>query len=709
MSTTGQEWFSIEEAAAATGESIRTMRRKLAAAPANCLRTGSADGRGRPPTLYHFMSDPRLQAQHELSVRGDSLNATPPEPAQADERVSIAPDDLTVARLRLQAVLEYVARRQEMPEAIAAEATCDDWRQRNPTLTVATEERLPGGHKRKLSRQISISGFSPRSLRRWHALYIRNSANDLAALAPTRKGSSGRSATDVPEALLEFVHGLSVSTARADVAKALQRARQHWPGDFPELSLSTWQRRIRVRDPRRALDALGKHGIQEFRKTSSPDISIAWNDLPYNGLWLIDDVQEDWYAHASAEQKLLRPFAYAIQRTATRQWVAFVASETPITAAQVRTLVGWAMADAQGGIPEAIKFEHGAVACDSTLRDLLVLLGVKVQLTSMDSGRVYDRAFPDRSGGHPQGKAPIERAMRGHHDTQWAATAQIGTNERETKPARMDALLKEAQRRRDAGEFLILPEPHQWHQQIRDAMEAQNSRPNEGLPRIVDPETGAARNMSPNEAAQARKAERIRVLDQSWLPLFAARGERVPVTRNGIRVHNRTYGRFDQELQAMADVQVYVADTQPDLAYVVELGRCLESDEPVQYGDAGRIESKRGVERKFRSQYEAAVAAVIAQDFGLMPDLVQVTRDPVPARPRELAVNPVLSARAVAIRAGQERHRSAQEALDARFAPPDPASGPQQRSRGLLARAEDLAAEVAILGGAEASVASRAQ
>jgi hypothetical protein len=690
-----QAWFDLDGAARAMARGRRAAIAALRDVPADLVRLAPGDGPGRPRKLFHCSAHPALRAaviQQE----------TAPEPAAAPGAgTGPAPDDLALARLRARAVMEYMERRALCAsEALAAEQTCDDWRIKPRSQQVEIVERI-GRIQRKTVKTVTLGGFRPSILREWHSLYKDN--REVLALVPGRKRHAGRRAAEIPTELLDLVHGLAISTARADVAKAVARARENWPGDFPRLSLGTWRRRIAGRDPDSSSATLARRGIAEFRQRHSPDICRDYADMPYNALWQIDDVTEDFYGHSLEADRLVRPYAYAIIRVPTRQWVAAVATETPIVQEQVRVLVGLALADKAGGIPDVIQFERGTVALDDYLDDLLRALGCQPKRTSMDGGAVYAGAIQDRGRGHWAGKAVIEANFRKHHDLIWDARAGTGPDERATAHGNLENLKAEALRRAKAGEFLILPTPAQWRARIFGAMRDHNQTPHGGLPEIVDPASGQIRHMTPDEAAVHKRRDQVRVLDQTLLPLFYQRGLLVPVTRNGILLNDVRYGAFDPDLQARAGTKVtaYALRELPGTAYVVELGRCVEATQSLAAGadTADAIERKRAIERTARNEYEALIARVAG---GQTPAIVQQTRvfsDPVPDRALTICRPDLLATRASALRAGAERMRADRTEFERRFEPGSavvPDGG--KRRPGLLAREAEAAADLAALG-----------
>jgi hypothetical protein len=555
---------------------------------------------------------------------------------------------------------------------------------------------------------VSLGIFKPGTLRTWAGIYART--QDVLSLADKKKGNVGRKETPIPDDLLSYIYGLSVSTARADVAKAVQWAKAHWSavglakedasGSWPDISIDTWRRKIKAYDPRKAGKDLN-HSLQRFRANHSPDVEVDWDLLPYNGRFEVDDVQQDWYGLASDMERFVRPYAYAVSRTRTRQWVAFVASETPITDEQIAELIGFTMVQSGGGIPGEWKLENRNVTARGGLVEILESLGCKVSHTSMDGGEaVFSGAVPDGSEGHPQGHAVHERMNLDMHERAWNAPGQVGGDERNTAPSRTEAWLRMAREAHKRGEFVLVHGPEQWAARMKAVCEQHNTASNSGLQQIVDPDTGEVRHMTPNECAMSLKDHAVRVMDAQLLPLFATRGVDVPVTRNGIRVNNRSYGRFDEELKKYATVKAFVSDVAPDVAYIQELGRCVDGYVKAAPGTWDQFGEKRRQERHARNQHEALMAQAIASDSTLTLSAMTMLSNPVPNRPETTVAPEALMNRATAIRGGIAAHRDRQAALDRRFDSTsemsDRGSSIPRRAmgRGLLSREDEMAEQV---------------
>jgi hypothetical protein len=472
-----------------------------------------------------------------------------------------------------------------------------------------------------------------------------------------------------------------------------------------EVSYSTILRRIRERDPDQAFDALGKRGVANFRQNHSPDISRDYSQLSYNALWTLDDVTEDFYGHNFDHTKLIRPYAYAILRGSTREWICAVACETPIVQDQVRSLLGLAMADPRGGVPEQILFERGTIACDEYLEELLTCLGIRVSRTSMDGGLATPGGFTDRATGHAAGKGIIEAQIRMHHNQQWMAPGSTGPDERHTAQASLETWKAEAIRRAKNGEQLIAPTPDQWQARIFKALADHNNREHGGLPSVLDPESMRTRHMTPAEYGLhllKTNPGKLRKLDEKCLPLFFARGIEVEINKNGFRLNNFSYGRFDEGLQALVGTRqtVFALPEYPEVAYVEGLGRVVERFDKPAWGEEGDLMGKkRHLEKGVRNQYEAMILRAMSAGSQVTVDSVRFPGR-VPAMQIENFATPAILERATRMQLAGAAHGEAQAEMEKRFEVPVPGAEavrlPASRP-GLKERLAEMQEEVGVL------------
>jgi hypothetical protein len=694
-----RNWYSFTDLQKVTGESTRTLRRRVADLPASHIRVAERADRGRPEKLYHYAVDPRLQAYHQTEVAPTTALPTQPDQIEQSDK-SYSATDLALAELRQLAIKEFEARKGAGQLSVdAAESICRAWETNPRTREVEIEERLRH-HKRDANEVVALGKFSTQTLYRWVALYKEGG---LLGLCPNRKGACGRTRVEISDELLKYVHMTVNSTVRANVARSLPYARATWPGEWPDVSLDTWLRRLNEFDPRHASRDL-MHSIKKFRMNHSPDIEIDWMSIAYNGLWMIDDIQQDWYA-LDNRNEWLRPYAYAIVRARTRQWVSVCSSECPITQGQVRSLIGWSMVSPAGGIPDEIKFEHGTVAGDARLFNILGELECKVSHTSMDSGRVHSGACPDVGQGHPQGKGLIERHGRELHDQAWAATLQVGPEERHTAPVRLEKYQRALLAAKEAGHPIQIPVGAQMHAYIRELMKRHNDTPCEALKFCAFPGEDKPRYQTPNEAAKELAASAVRVMPEQYLPLFAEKGNVVPVTKNGCKINNAWYGKFDEGLQELSSATCFTNPDIPDVIYVEELGRCISAYAKTAYGDSSQIEDKRRIEQTKRNKLEEAYQSALATGKLTILETTQIFHDPVPTRPKQMAESAELTTRVAKMNNARASYRTKQEASAARFTMDSAAPAEQtfKRRGGLLARSQDLSNELAAVGAPDAN------
>jgi hypothetical protein len=699
VNSSSPDWYSLDSVRQIRGLSRSALFRDLESLPSLYRRFApNPAGRGRPQTEIHYTAWPDLKLAHDSSLS--------PQPTVHSPQPTVSADDLATAQLRLLAVREYLETAKTIPKAQALLLVSRNVSRKAIIRPVEIVERLPGGHERKTVNTVSLGDFSARTLRHWARAWAKR--GDLLDLAPTRKGHTGRARKGIPDDLLAFVASLATSTARSDIKKAIAKARPHIPeSEWPIVSFSTWRRRIGEADPSKIMASLGQGGVSRFRSEQSPDAARDYSKMRFNQLWQLDDVTQDFYCHSALDPlKVLRPYAYAIMRVATRQWISAVLCETPIVGDLVRAMVGMALVQPAGGIPEEIQFERGAIACDPELETLLTSLGIVVHRTTMDSGAVSSVALPDKGVGHFQGKAVIEANFRPLHNELFDAPGQVGVEERHSKPQRLDTLLAAAREAAKSGQPWLLPSAAQAMRMVFEAMDRRNNAPHSGLPEIIDAH-GVKRRCSPNEYAAVLAAQSIRVASQKILPLFFRRGTDIEVTKNGIRFEKAFYGRFDSDVQALSGTtaRVYGVKEIPDAIFVEQLGRCVERYVEPDYGadSADQIEAKKTIEKSKRSLYEKNIATAI--EIGGV-HLVEQTRflpNPTPQREAieaELPAN--LEALVSNMRLASAGLLAKREGAAAAWSTPDstirnPQSAIRNSRRGLLSREAEISAQVETL------------
>jgi hypothetical protein len=164
--------------------------------------------------------------------------------------------------------------------------------------------------------------------------------------------------------------------------------------------------------------------------------------------------------------------------------------------------------------------------------------------------------------------------------------------------------------------------------------------------------------MTPNEAAQARAGEELRVMPEEYLPPFFEAAQVVPVTKNGIRVYGGTYGRFDEELQRFEKVRVYGLPELPGAVYVEELKRCVDlylAATPDTASDqyAQKVRSTRDR----RNLHQQVIDAARAAGMNIVLDRTYASSNPTPGRRVVVATSAALAERAKALAVGRAAPR----------------------------------------------------
>jgi len=646
------DWLTLDQIASALDRSRRSIQRRLSGVPAELKRTMRQEI-GRPLMVYHRTAIPELgkgtQAEGTKAQSQTIFSA---------EKSQINASDLVTGQLRAEAVLTYEDLKPRLGESAAAEAICAAYAKQPKTREIEINERLSNNNTRQIKRLIILGGFSTGTLRRWARLYQERGRTPLA-LAPELRGKVGRKPKHVDEHAVNLVHALSVMTPRGTVAGAIPFAKKQYPGDFPDISNATWRRIIDKRDASGAMATLGKYGIPAFRQKHSPVIERDYSKLGYNGLWEIDDFQVDFYVYDTLLQNLIRPWVYAIFRLSTREWISLVITPVKITQAQVESLIGFTMADPRGGIPNVFKFEKGAVACSEKFEGFLKgNFQIEIKRTGMDSGKAHSEAFPDKPAGRARAKGCIERAIRTFHNitSYFPGTfLQTGPQEQHTAPAFLEPLKEKLNKLAQDKEhpfILSVLTPHNWMKIIEESMKLYANTPHSSLPKMIFPsgegDKFTPRHLTPTEyAAQIAPAGEVRIMPETYIPLFSKTAEKIEVNRNGVRINNVSYGRWDEDMQGLIGRKVTVHTMpNPDKVYVEELGRTVLASTPVLSGeeDEEQIIAQRSAEKKPRNQFEALQSAVRTAGFNATIDKTSIMAGLVPGIKLTTVHSPALDA-----------------------------------------------------------------
>ena len=301
---------------------------------------------------------------------------------------------------------------------------------------------------------------------------------------------------------------------------------------------------------------------------------------------------------------------------------------------------------------------------------------------------IHPGAYADASLGHSQGKAVNEANNRRLHNLLYDQPGQVGGEERHTKARRKETMFKAAREAAKDGEFIIFPTAPEWQQLIVDAVEKHNNTPHSGLPEIMCPRTGERRHMTPNERAIQLKSDAVKVMDARLLPAFFERGLKVPVTRNGFKLNNEWFGRFDEDLDPYRGrhVMAYAHPDIPGVAYVMELARCVDAYRKAGRNHGEQFAGKKGREKRYRNKFNAIIKTALEEGSNLILDRTHVTADPVPERTRETVAPEALVQRAETQRAANEARREKRARDRARFNLEDEPDSDVSRTRDILSR-----------------------
>jgi len=202
--------------------------------------------------------------------------------------------------------------------------------------------------------------------------------------------------------------------------------------------------------------------------------------------------------------------------------------------------------------------------------------------------------------------------------------------------------------------------------------------------------------MSPNEYAIQMKDTAVRILDESLYQFFTQKTHQVPVTRNGVRINNVYYGRFDSELQAYQEVKIAVSSDFPDICYCEELGRCLERYQKETICGDEQLTRKKHIEKTHKNQLDAAMQKAIDDGLNFMREVVQTTDNPYPDRAMQIIAPQMLVERGRRIDGAVQAHRK-KEAEHKRKFTTDRQTQPGTGRGGLLNRSKDIKEQLAIL------------
>lgn len=211
------------------------------------------------------------------------------------------------------------------------------------------------------------------------------------------------------------------------------------PSQAPEFpfSYSSLQRRA----PKGALRALGNEGVAAMRR-AAPHVIMDYSQLRPAELYISDDARLDILAIDDLVGKATVVTIYLMMEVSCRLITAYVMRPAnAINAADVDEMIkrGLQAGGLGDGYVTHLKFERGTVAMSVDKQELLERWSegkIQVHRTSMDGGKRWEGAAPDKASGHWMGKAVIESFVRKLHLALMDLPGQTG-NRYEVRPANL--------------------------------------------------------------------------------------------------------------------------------------------------------------------------------------------------------------------------------------------------------------------------------
>lgn len=392
------------------------------------------------------------------------------------------------------------------------------------TLSPYLQERVDIANDRKTAER----GLSERTLKRWLSTW-RNADRNEGSLAPFRQ----RASLGMPAWLPDFLRCYQRPT-KPSVAASYAEFVAEYKGEAP--SIHAVQRQLKKISP----DALnrGRMSPQEL-KALQPFRRRSTKTLFPGDVYTADGHKFDAEVINQFTGKPYRPEITTVLDVATRR------------------VVGVSFSEAES-----------AIAVLDALRD--AVRECMFAIFYVDNGSGFDndtvREVVDRLGGTMTHSLPYNSQARGlserGHQTIWVRAAKkltsyIGEDMDKHAGTRMHRIGRKELR--ETGKSRVLPTFSEFMSGAEFEISAYNNAPHRGLQKFRDPDTGAMRHMSPNEAWQA-------AIDEGWEPMKAPdstveslmRPQVIRKTRRGeISWAGNTY--FSVDLTTFHDQEIRIA------------------------------------------------------------------------------------------------------------------------------------------------------
>ena len=332
-------------------------------------------------------------------------------------------------------------------------------------------------------RKTAERGLSERTLKRWLAAW-RAAGQDEAALAPVRQ----RACLEVPEWVPSFLRCYQRPT-KPSVAASYAEFATSWNKPLP--SIHAVQRFLKKLSP----DALnmGRMSPQELKSLQTFRRRSTENLFP-GDVYTADGHKFDAEVVNPLTGKPYRPEITTVLDVATRRVVGISVGES----------------ESAFGVLDALR--------DAVQKCMFAVFYV-------DNGSGFDndtvREVVDRLGGTMQHSLPYNSQARGlserGHQTIWVRAAKkltsyIGADMDKHVGTKVHRISRRDLK--EQGKSRLLPEFGVFMAGVEHEIAHYNSTPHRGLGRVRDPETGASRHMSPDEAWNA-------AIEEGWSPIIA--------------------------------------------------------------------------------------------------------------------------------------------------------------------------------------------
>lgn len=427
-----------------------------------------------------------LPPETQAALLARLVNQAGPQPEPAAESKTAQRDALSVSRFSeaqrsvMQARLAFVREIERMSAAVTQQRAIMTLvgLARDNQLSPYLADRVVRANDRKTADR----SLSERTLKRWLSDYRREGE---AGLAPVRRAADMSVPAWAPDFLRHYQRPTkpSVEAAYAEYAAKCT-------GDRPS-----------IHQVRRFLNKLspearerGRRSPQELKALQPFKRRDTRNIMP-GDVYTADGHKFDAEVLNPRTGKPYRPETTTVLDVGTRRALGYSITEAEST---VGVLDALRDAVKRGGMFAVFYVDNGSGFANDTVREVVDRLG-----------GTMTHALPYNS----QARGLIERA----HQSIWVTAAKklpsyIG--------AAMDKHAGTAVHRisrkqlRETGSTPLIPTFAEFIAGVEYELEAYNNRPHRGLAKIRDPQTGALRHMSPNEAWQAAIAN-------GWEPMLA--------------------------------------------------------------------------------------------------------------------------------------------------------------------------------------------